>query len=458
MGYRTERDILGSVRVPSSAYYGSETQRAIDNFKVSGMHVPGDFIRAYAMLKKGAALANMKIRKLDRKIGNAIVRASDEVMNGKLSDQFTLDVFQAGAGTSTNMNLNEVIANRALELIGKRRGDYRSINPNDHVNMSQSTNDTFHSVIHISTDLAVKSELIPALSLLEGTLKRKSAEFRNIVKIGRTHLQDAVPMTLGQEFSGYAGLVGDMADNILYAYGLMQKIPIGGTAIGTGINAPKGYSAEAARQISKIAGIKFTTEKNLFAGYNQKEELVMAAMLKSTAVSLNKIANDLRLLASGPRAGISEITLPAVQPGSSIMPGKVNPSMAEMLNMVCFQAIGSCTAIEEAAAGGQLELNVFMPLIAYDLLFTVKTLSSAIRAFNDRCVSGIRPMKARIERILNEDLSVVTALSPYIGYAKAAEIAKRAYDQNKTIKEVCMQMKVLDRKTLDRLLDPRNQV
>ncbi len=459
MEYRIENDALGKIRVPAGAYYGSETERAKNNFRISGMHMQEEFISAYAMLKKAVAITNLKLGKLDSKIGNAIVKASDEVIKGKLQEQFVVDVFQAGAGTSVNMNLNEVIANRALEILGRKKGDYSIIHPNDHVNMSQSTNDTFHCAIHISADIAIKNELLPSLSHLSKELKKKANEFSKIVKIGRTHLQDAVPITLGDEFSGYYGLIDEMIDNINFGFKSMQKIPIGGTAVGTGINTPKGYAKNAAKEISDISGIRFYPEKNIFSGMqNQKEELLMSGMLRSTAISLNKISNDIRLLGSGPRAGIREIILPPVQPGSSIMPGKINPSMAEMLNMVCFQSLGNCTAIDEAANAGQLELNVFMPIIAFNLLFTIRILSNGINSFTQKCVSGITPNKEKMAENLERNLSLATALSPYIGYAKAAEMANKAYKENRTIKEVCIDEGILDKKSLDRILKPENLV
>ncbi|MEM0149350.1 MAG: aspartate ammonia-lyase [Candidatus Micrarchaeaceae archaeon] len=457
--YRKERDALGLVDVPYGSYYGSETARAISNFKISGFRVPTEFIHAYAQLKEAAAIANAKLGKLDGKIAKAIEGAAREVAAGKLDEYFILDVFQAGAGTSTNMNLNEVIANRALELMGKRKGEYKYINPNDHVNMSQSTNDTFHVAMHIASVELIKSSLLPALSVFEKTLEAKAREFSKIVKIGRTHLQDAVPITLGDEFEGYSGQIAECIKNLTYASSLLRHIPIGGTAVGTGMNAPKGYPRLAASKLSDITGIRFMPETNLFAGMqNMKKELMLSGVLRMCAVTLNRIANDFRLLGSGPRAGIGELVLPAVQPGSSIMPGKVNPSMAEALNMACFQVMGSCTTIEEAANSGQLELNVFMPVAAFNIVFAIKVLSKAIIAFNDKCVRGTSANDKRIKRMLDENISLATALSPYIGYAKAAEIANDAASTGKTIMQVCLERKVLDKAALEKLLDSKNLI
>ena len=457
--YRRERDALGLVDVPYGSYYGSETARAISNFKASDFKVPLEFIHGYAQLKEAAAMANAKLGKLDSKIAKAIEGASREVVAGKLDGFFILDIFQAGAGTSTNMNLNEVIANRALELIGKRKGEYKYIHPNDHVNMSQSTNDTFHVAIHVASAELIKSSLLPALSAFEKMLSAKAREFSKIVKIGRTHLQDAVPITLGDEFKGYSGQIEECARNIMYGFSLLQHIPIGATAVGTGINAPKGYPRLAASKLSEITGIRFMPETNLFAGMqNIKEELVLSGALRVCAITLNRIANDFRLLGSGPRAGIGELILPAVQPGSSIMPGKVNPSMAEMLNMVCFQVMGNCTTIEEAANSGQLELNVFMPIAAFNIIFAIKALSRAVVLFNNKCVRGVSANEKRIKKILDENLSLATALSPYIGYAKAAEIANEAADSGKTIMQVCLEHKVLGKAVLEKLLNSENLV
>ncbi len=457
--YRKEKDVLGTVRVPGGVYYGIETERAAENFRISGIHVQWDLIHAYALLKKSAAMANMKTGELDRKRGRAIVQACDEILAGKMRDQFIVDVFQAGAGTSTNMNLNEVIANRAIELLHGKKGDYKLVHPNDHVNMSQSTNDTFHSATHIAAYLLAEKHLLPALRDLEKVLDAKSAEFSKIIKVGRTHLQEAVPITLGEEFSGYAGAIRESIKSVEDAADRMLTIPLGGTAIGTGINASQRYARLALDELNRLTKAKFRLSKYEFAVMQtQKEEMRLSDSMREAAIALDKIANDFRLLGSGPRSGLNELILPAVQPGSSIMPGKINPSIPEMMNMVAFQVMGSNTTIAKAADAGQLELNVYMPLIAFNLLFSINILSNAVRTFAHRCVSGVKPNLIMIKEHLERDLSIATALSPYIGYGRAAEIARMAYRRNKSVKEICLELNILDRKRLDRILDPRRLV
>ncbi len=458
MRYRTEKDVIGKVKVPAQAYYGSDTERTIENFSVSGTRVPLELAHAYAMLKKAAAIANMKDGKLDARIARAIIRACNDVLAHRLDDQFPIDVFQAGAGTSLNMNVNEVVANRAIEILGGRRGEYRLVHPNDHVNMSQSTNDTMPTVVHIATYLAIERHLIPALVELKGSLGRKAAEFRHIIKIGRTHLQDAVPITLGQEFSGYASAVANSVSMVKTAQARLLEIPLGGTAVGTMINADDTYARIAVAQLNIITGARFRIARNRFAMMQQRlEELAVADALKEAATSINKIANDLRILTSGPVGGMGEVTLPSIMPGSSIMPGKINPSMAEMMNMVCITVIGKCTTVTEAANGGQLEINVFTPVVAYELISSVRIMSNAIRAFSRKCVSGIRPNLRNISRHIEMDISLATALSPYIGYAKAAWIARSAYRQGKSVRQVCLEHKIMDAKKLDKVLSPRRQ-
>ncbi len=458
MQYRLERDVLGEVRVPKDAYWGPETQRTLNNFDVSGVRVPLEVIYAYAMLKKAAASANMKDGKLDTKTGIAVIKACNEVLAHKLDDQFIIDIFQAGAGTCTNMNVNEVIANRAIELLGGRKGDYRKVNPNDHVNMSQSTNDTMPSTTHIATYIAVRDLLLPSLRNLEKALDRKAKEFEKVVKIGRTHLQDAVPMTLGQEFSGYRWSVTSTSGMLIDAQNRLLEIPIGGTAVGTGINASEKYARYAVAELGRITGAEFRLPRSRFALMQQRlEELAVADALKEVAVAINKISSDLRLLASGPRSAIGEIALPDVIPGSSIMPGKINPSMPEMMNMVCQEVIGNCATVTEAAQGAQLEINVYTPIIVYNLIFSIKILSRGVDLFTEKCIRGIKANKAVISEKLEMDLSLSTALSPYIGYAKASEVARKAFRENKSIKQVCIEMKILDKKTLDRILDPQRE-
>jgi aspartate ammonia-lyase len=459
MGYRTEHDVLGAVRIDSRMYYGSETERARKNFPVSGIVMYGDFIRSYAALKKAAALANIKLGKLDREKGMAIAKASTEVMAGKYCDQFVVDVFQAGAGTSTNMNLNEVIANVAIESLHGRKGNYRLVHPNDHVNMSQSTNDTYHCAMRIASYKGITGKLLPELKMLQRSLHGKITAFSEVTKIGRTHLQDAVPMTLGEEFSGYEGIVMHSIKELEHAADALLELPIGGTALGTGINAPKGYASEAIRQLNAITRARFRQSDYIFADMqSENAELVASNALKDLAIGLGKIANDMRLLGSGPRAGMADITLPAVQPGSSIMPGKINPSMAEMLNMVCFQVMGNSHAIDEAANAGQLELNVFMPLIAFNLMFSLRILPNAVHAFNDRLVKGVKANAKELDRHLEMNISLATALSPYIGYAKAAQVARIAYKEGKSVKQVCIEKHIMGRKELDRILDSKRLV
>ncbi len=458
MRYRKERDVLGVVKVPYDAYYGSETARAVENFRISGLRIQDEFIKAYALLKLCAAKANMGTGSLDARKGAAIVKACGDILKGRLDD-FPIDIFQAGGGTSTNMNLNEVIANKAIELLGGHKGEYRLVHPNDHVNMSQSSNDTYPTAICIASYLAVEERLIPSLERLLHALNGRIRAFSGIVKIGRTHLQDAVPITLGQEFSGYAGSIEAALERIRSAQRLLLEIPIGGTAVGTGINAAKGYSQGFVKELNAATGARFRLSKRVFAlMQNRSAELSLSDAITEAAVALGKIANDLRLLASGPRAGLGDILLPEVQPGSSIMPGKINPSIPEMLNMVCFQCIGNGTTVREAVSAGQLELNVFEPLIAYNLLFSIGILSNAASTFGERCVKGIKANKARILKSLEMDLSIATALNPYIGYSKAAEIARKAYRENKSVKEVCLELRIMEPEKLELILSAANTV
>ncbi|MCL5419603.1 MAG: aspartate ammonia-lyase [Candidatus Marsarchaeota archaeon] len=458
MKYRIEEDALGKVRIPSESYHGAETQRALDLFGISGIRVPADFIRSYVMIKRSAAMANFKAGKLDARRSRAIVKACDMLLRGRFMDQFPLDVFQAGAGTNTNMNVNEVIANIAIGILGGRKGDYDIVHPNDHVNMSQSTNDTYPSAINVSAYLAVTRKLAPQLAALRKSLSAKGREFADVVKIGRTHLQDAVPITLGEEFGAYAREVERALHLLDSSSKELLELSLGGTAVGTGINAGREYQSHVIKELDRITGVKFRVVRNKFAMTESRID-VMAVddSLRETALVLIKIANDLRLLASGPRAGMHEILLPETMPGSSIMPGKVNPSVPEMLTMVCFEVIGLNAGITEAAENGQLELNVFMPLISYNTIFSIDILANALGVFRKSCINGIRADRASISKHLDENLSLATALNQYIGYEKAAKIARRALKENKTIKEVCLEMKILDRKTLDKILGPRRE-
>jgi fumarate hydratase class II len=420
--FRKESDWLGEVLVPPEAYYGSQTQRAMNNFKISGLRFPSQFIRNYALLKKASAKANMKLKKLDPSRGKAIVRASEEVVLGKLSDQFLLDVYQAGAGTSTNMNLNEVISSRATEILGKKRGERAVVHPNDHVNMSQSTNDTFHSVTHITAYLAVKEKLVPALKKMEKELKIKSKKFAGIKKSARTHGMFAVPITLGQEFSGYFSTITKRRKFIEQAAESLRSLNLGGTAVGTGINAPKGFSRLVLKEINRETGIKFRLTDNMFSmTQNTEAELQTIGALKALAASLVKMADDIIYLSS---SDVDEISIPVVQPGSSIMPGKANPSMAEMLKMVSYQVMGSDLTVTLAVESGKQDLNVMMPLVAYNLLFSIEILSNAIESFTEKLISGIKPNVRRMKENLKRNPFTKTSLAPKIGYDKTAEIIK----------------------------------
>lgn len=456
MRYRIEKDALGNVKVPGNAYYGSDTARTLENFRISGIRVPAELIDAYLMLKEAAVLANMKAGKLDRRRGTAIARACKSLLKRRGDDQFPIDIFQAGAGTSTNMNVNEVIANMAIGILGGKKGDYSIVHPNDHVNMSQSTNDTYPSALNIAARLSVEKRLMPQLRHLQILMYAKSREFADIVKIGRTHLQDAVPMTLGEEFSGYAGEIERVTKMLERAADELLELPLGGTAVGTGLNAGREYSKYAIIELNRITGERFIASTNRFATtQNRVEILALNDAIKEVAVVLMKISSDFRLLASGPRAGMHELILPSIMPGSSIMPGKVNPSIPEMLGMVCLQIMGIDRTVTNAAEDAQLELNVFTPIIAYNIIFGISILSNAVNAFSERCVRGVVASRKEMSRQVNEDLSIATALNPYIGYSKAAEIAKKAYKENKTVMQVCLEMKVLGKEQLRKILDPR---
>src|SRR3989344_4414244 len=459
MDYRIEKDPLGEVKVPKDAYYGSWTQRAKENFQISGRRMPERFIKAYVVVKRSAALANMKIGKLDKKIGNAIVKACDELLSGKLMDQFVVDIFQAGAGTSVNMNVNEVLANRAIEILGGKKGDYKIVHPNDHVNMSQSTNDTFHTTTHIATYLAIDKELMPALNNLQKAFQDKAEEFKNIIKIGRTHLQEAAPVTLGFEFGAYGSAIGHSIKRVNSVNEALLELGIGGTAVGSSLNAGPEYVEAVLDELRRFTGVNWGKSKNFYnANQNQNVEDEISAAIKATEVAISKICSDLRLLTSGPRTGFGEIILPAVQPGSSAMPGKINPSMPEIVNMVCFQIIGNDAAVTEAAQAGQLELNVFMPVVANNLIYSTEILTNAVNTLVEKCIKGIKANEKRIKENLERNLSLSTALVPYIGYSKASEVAKKAYAEDKTIRQVCIEMKLFKEKELDKILDMRKMV
>jgi fumarate hydratase class II len=451
---RIERDTLGEVEVPDDVYYGPQTTRAVKNFIVSGRSLPYAFIRAQAEIKMASAKANMTIGKLDPEIGEYIYRAASEVREGKFDDQFVVDVYQSGAGTSQNMNANEVIANRALELMGLSKGRYDVIHPNDQVNMSQSSNDTIHTAIHIAAMETIDCRLLPVMIQLFEGFTAKSRDFKTVVKPGRTHLQDAVPLTLGQEFSGYARMVQLGIKCLFKSLDCLAELNMGGTAVGTGLNAPPGFGQLAVDEVNEITGLKFRLVRNPFeATQSENTILELSGGLRSIAVSLIKIANDLRLLSSGPRAGLGEIMLPAVQPGSSIIPGKVNPVMAEMLDMACFQVVGNDTTIMMAAQAGQLELNVFTPVMAYNLLDSIEILSGAIGSFYRQCLKGITANEEHCKALAESSLALITALAPRIGYEKAADVAHQAFEENKSIKQMVLESGILSETEADEVLD-----
>lgn len=452
MGVRMEKDSLGTVGVPEDVYYGAQTQRAVENFPVSGRKFPRSFIRALGLIKEYAAEVNLQLGLLDKKLAAAIIDAARNAVEGKLDDQFILDVFQTGSGTSTNMNANEVIAGRANEILTGRRGGKDPVHPNDHVNLGQSSNDVIPTAIHIAAALSLKEELAPALEKLRDALGQKSTEFSTIMKIGRTHLQDAVPMSLGQEFGGYARQVELAVERAKRAGDALCEVALGGTAVGTGINTHPEFAAGVIRLLREKTGIDFREALNHFEAQGAQDSAVEASgELKAIAVSLMKIANDIRLLASGPRCGIGEITLPALQPGSSIMPGKVNPVIPEVVIQVCAQVIGNDLTVTICGQAGYLELNTMLPLIALDLLESIEILTSASRLFAEKCVSGIQANRDQCETFIDRSLALSTYLVPFIGYDRAAEVSKEAFATGKTVREVVREKGILPEDKLDEI-------
>ncbi len=456
---RIEKDSLGELQVPADAYYGVQTARAVANFPISGLRPSAAFVRATVQIKKAAAIVNARLGELPQDIADAIVAAADEVLSGQLADQFVVDVFQAGAGTSHNMNTNEVLANRAIELIAAKRGveakrgDYKVVNPNDHVNMAQSTNDVIPTAIRLAA-LQLCEEFYPVLERLRKAFAEKAREFDGIIKSGRTHLQDAVPIRLGQEFAAYAVSVGKHNARLHAAAEELKELGIGGTAAGSGLNAHAQYREEMARQLSEQTGLKLAPTKNTFEAMQSMAPFVgVSAALRNLALDMTRIANDLRLLASGPRTGLAEIELPAVQPGSSIMPGKVNPVLAEMLNMVCYHVIGNDTTVAMASQAGQLELNVMMPIIAHDLLEALTVFRNALDAFAEKCVRGITADPERCREYAEKSLSLITALNPHVGYQRAADIAKEMLKSRRGAREVTREMGLMDDAQLNEVLD-----
>jgi len=452
---RTEHDSLGEVSVPADALYGAQTARAVENFPISGIRPHRVFIESTAMVKWAAAMANMAIGKLAPEKGNAIAQAAREIIDGRHHEQFVVDVFQAGAGTSHNMNANEVIANRANELGGGRRGDYAPVHPNDDVNMSQSTNDIFPTITKVAT-LRMLPGVVEQLHLLEDAFREKAAEFADVVKSGRTHLQDAVPTTLGAEFGGYAHAIKHVRERLESTAHWVGDLNIGATALGTGLNSGAGYRGEAVRYIKEITGIAdLRPAENLFEVTQSMASLgALSGDLRTVALELIRIANDLRLMASGPRTGLFEIALPAVQPGSSIMPGKVNPVMAEMLDMVCFQVVGNDTTVALAVQAGQLDLNVMMPVIAFNIVWSMEILTNAVRVFIEQCVRGISANRARINEWVEQSTAIVTALNQRIGYSRAAKVAQQAFREGRTVRAVLIAEGILSADEAAQFLDP----
>ena len=452
-GFRTEKDTLGEVKVPAAALYGAQTQRARENFPISGLPPQQDYVWGMVIIKKAAALANMGTGRLDKAIGEAIVAAADEALEGKLDEHFVIDPWQAGAGTSHNMNVNEVLANRASEILGGSRGEERKVHPNDDVNMAQSSNDTNPCAVRLGA-LRIVPGLVTALEGLRDALDDKAREFDGIVKSARTHLQDAVPIRLGQEFSGYAAAIDKAIERVRVAAATLQELNIGATAAGTGINAEVAYIDAVVEHLRELTGFDVTRGENFFRLTQSGADMAyLSSAIRNAAVEISRIASDLRLLASGPRTGIAEIILPPVQPGSSIMPGKVNPSMAEMMNMVCFQVIGFDDVCTLAAHGGQLDLNVFWPSFAFNLLFGIRIFTNGINAFTERCVVGIKADEERCRELMEQSLMLCTALTDYIGYEDAAKLAKKAFEERKTIREVVLQQGLMDADQLDKVLD-----
>ncbi len=453
--FRIESDSMGEMKVPIDAYWGAQTQRAYLNFPVSGIRFPRRFIHALGMIKLAAAQVNMKLELLDQERGKVVEKAASEVRDGKFDDQFILDIFQTGSGTSTNMNANEVIASRANELLGGKIGSKIPVHPNDHVNMGQSSNDVIPSCIHFAALDGLEKDLLPSLKTLESSLFKKSKEFDRIVKIGRTHMQDATPVRLGQEFGGYAGMVSHGIRRITRTVDHLSELAIGGTAVGTGINTHPEFGVMMAARLSEMTGLTFKETENHFEAQGSKDTIVeTSSALKTLAVSLMKIANDIRFLSCGPRCGIGEIILPAVQPGSSIMPGKVNPVIAESVCQVAAQVIGNDFAIAVSGLSGNLELNVMMPVMAYNLLQSIDILAGVSVIFAEKCIDGIQADEKRIGELIDKSLALCTALSPHIGYDAASKIAKEAYETGKTISQIAHEKKILPEEELKEVLDP----
>ena len=459
MGYRKEKDSMGVLEVPEDKYYGAQTQRSLNNFKIGGERFQRELIRAYGILKKATATVNEKAGKLDSNLATEICNAADEVIDGKLDDHFPLVVWQTGSGTQSNMNFNEVIANRAIEMMGGKLGSKDPVHPNDHVNMGQSTNDTFPTAINIAAVEASVNQLLPELTKLRDSLSQKAKEFESIIKLGRTHLQDATPLSLGQEFSGYASALTHGITRIEGAMDHCYELAMGGTAVGTGINSFEEFGSMVADEISTLTGLPFKTAANKFEALGGQDCIVeLSGALKTVAGSLFKIANDVRWLASGPRSGIGEILIPANEPGSSIMPGKVNPTQCEAMTMVCTQVMGNDVTISFAGASGNFELNVYRPVMAYNIIQSIRLLADACDSFRVHAVDGIEANEERIHSNLYNSLMLVTALNPHIGYDKAAEVAKKAYKDNSSLREAIIALGYLSGEDFDRLVQPEKMI
>ncbi len=455
MDVRIERDSMGELQVPADRYWGAQTQRSLQNFKIGSERMPRPLIRALGLVKQSAAEVNARLGGIPAEIGQAIEAAAQEVIDGSLDAHFPLVVWQTGSGTQTNMNTNEVIANRAIESLGGELGSKTPVHPNDHVNHAQSTNDAYPTAIHVAAAEEVRERLLPALAQLRKTLEEKAEAFGEIVKIGRTHLQDATPLTLGQEFSGYAAQIAICERQLDRSLEEVYALAIGGTAVGTGLNTRAGYAAGMAEALAKRTGLPFVSAENKFAQMAGKEALVgLHGVLNAVATALHKIANDVRWLASGPRCGIGEILIPENEPGSSIMPGKVNPTQCEALTMVATRVIGNGTTVTMAGASGNFELNVYMPVIAYAVLQSIDLLADAAISFDEHCAVGIEAHRERIDENLHRSLMLVTALNPHIGYDKAADVAKTAYKQGKTLREVAIEKGYLSGEDFDRFVIP----
>ena len=459
MKFRKEFDSIGSINVPNDKYWGASTQRSKKYFDIGEFLVRPTLIKSIAIIKKAAAKVHQKEKQILPKISKAIIIASNEIIAGKLDTHFPLKVWQTGSGTQTNMNVNEVIANRAIEILGGKKGSKKPVHPNDHVNKSQSTNDVFPTAMHISIAIETKKKLLPSLILLNKELKKKISQFKHIIKVGRTHLQDATPLSLGQEFSGYQSQIEDCIKRVSKALDEIYSLAQGGTAVGTGINSKKNFDQKIIREIRKITKLPFKPTKNKFAALAAHDEIVnFSGTLNTTAVSLMKIANDIRFLGSGPRAGYGELILPANEPGSSIMPGKVNPTQSEAVTMVCVKVIGNHNGITMAGSHGHFELNVFKPLIAHNILQSIDLLADSSKNFSLYCIKGLKADKNKIKKFLDNSLMLVTALAPHIGYDNAAKIAKKALKNGTTLKEEALKTKLINEKNFNRIVDPKKMI